>query len=465
MSDLQIILIIVGAFIIAGVIAYNYIQEHKLRNKITRDFIVPQTDVLTEDFYIDTDAYLEKELPEASEKFRTNKIKKSDQALEQKNTPAEKSIENNSHVLYEPELDNRIHNNHIAHNPVEDNQYAKSVQDANLDLNSTETQSFVDNNLDSNEVVNLRTTQNSPNSTASFVDNFKRSPLKPSTSSYDAEIQIPHLPLILHAQIDLTAVLFANQTINSRTLIKLANEIPDIIQIMVLHALNDDDDKWQLITPLTPERLFKQVSCSMQLADRGGPVARHTLNKFQFAVENMGSELSAHVEWQSSGDAMQHALALDQFCIEVDQLISVHVTNSETPIHGTKFKGLAEASGLILKEDGKFHFYSNDMPLFIASDVNNVPFTAESLRSSVLKGVTFQIEIPKVSNCEQVFNQMLMIAQKMASSLNANLVDDNQKQLGDLQIEKIRQQLKVIRATMVARGIMPGSPASLRLFN
>ena len=454
-----------GAFIVAGVSAYNYIQEHKLRNKITRDFIVPQTDVLTEDFYIDADAYLEKDLPEASEKFRTNKIKKSDQALEQKNTPAEKSIENNSHVLYEPELDNRIHNNHIAHDPVEDDQYAKSVQDANLDLNSTETQSFADNNLDSNEVDNLRTTKNSPNSTASFVDNFKRSPLKPSTSSYDAEIQIPHLPLILHAQIDLTAVLFANQAINSTTLIKLANEIPDIIQIMVLHALNDDDDKWQLITPLTPERLFKQVSCSMQLADRGGPVARHTLNKFQFAVENMGSELSAHVEWQSSGDAMQHALALDQFCIEVDQLISVHVTNSETPIHGTKFKGLAEASGLILKEDGKFHFYSNDMPLFIASDVNNVPFTAESLRSSVLKGVTFQIEIPKVSNCEQVFNQMMMIAQKIASSLNANLVDDNQKQLGDLQIEKIRQQLKVIRATMVARGIMPGSPASLRLFN
>jgi FtsZ-interacting cell division protein ZipA len=64
-----------------------------------------------------------------------------------------------------------------------------------------------------------------------------------------------------------------------------------------------------------------------------------------------------------------------------------------------------------------------------------------------------------------VFNQMITIAQKMASSLNANLVDDNQKPLGDLQIEKIRQQLKVIHATMVARGIMPGSPSSMRLFN
>ena len=64
-----------------------------------------------------------------------------------------------------------------------------------------------------------------------------------------------------------------------------------------------------------------------------------------------------------------------------------------------------------------------------------------------------------------MFNQLIMMAQKMATSLNARLVDDNQRLLGDLQIEKIRQQLKVIHATMVARGIMPGSQVSMRLFS
>ena len=64
-----------------------------------------------------------------------------------------------------------------------------------------------------------------------------------------------------------------------------------------------------------------------------------------------------------------------------------------------------------------------------------------------------------------MFNQLIMLAQKMATSLNARLVDDNQRLLGDLQIEKIRQQLKVIHATMVARGIMPGSQVSMRLFS
>ncbi|HWT28125.1 MAG TPA: hypothetical protein VN084_01330 [Methylophilaceae bacterium] len=53
----------------------------------------------------------------------------------------------------------------------------------------------------------------------------------------------------------------------------------------------------------------------------------------------------------------------------------------------------------------------------------------------------------------------------MEGSLSGKLVDDNQRPLGDSQIEKIRQQLKVIHATMVARGIMPGSPGALRLFS
>ena len=69
MSDLQIILIILGAFIIAGVVVYNWLQERKLRIQVMDEFIVPQKDVLAEDFYIDTDAFVEKELAEMPRKF------------------------------------------------------------------------------------------------------------------------------------------------------------------------------------------------------------------------------------------------------------------------------------------------------------------------------------------------------------------------------------------------------------
>lgn len=71
MSDLKVALIILGAFIIAGVVVYNWMQERKLRKEVTSEFIVPQKDVLGDDFHIDTDAYIiDKELAEVTEKAK-----------------------------------------------------------------------------------------------------------------------------------------------------------------------------------------------------------------------------------------------------------------------------------------------------------------------------------------------------------------------------------------------------------
>lgn len=425
MSDLQVALIILGGFIIAGVVVYNWMQERKLRHEVNNEFIVPQKDVLAADFHIDADAYMvDRELAEVTEKFNQSEHASAAKALDVPTVVEPKTKDFNSDAFTK----------------------AVEVQEANA--------------RKSREVAD-----------AEYAAQVE---LKPDPKIVPEPIvkavlheQIQHmqinLPEVTHPQIDLSAIFYLTKNIAAKDLTALSTSLAGINLPIMLHGL-DNQDKWHLVNE-NASTTFKQVACSVQLADRGGPIAKNLLNKFQFAVEDAGLELNAHVEWQGSGDALQRAIELDQFCIEVDQMISVHVAQGEAPIHGTKFKGLAEASGMTLKDDGKFHFYSNEIPLFSVIDTNNVPFTAENLRSNVLKSVTFQIEIPKVSNCEQVFNQMIAIAQKMASSLNASLVDDNQKPLGDLQIEKIRQQLKVIHATMVARGIMPGSPSSMRLFN
>ena len=423
MSDLKIALIILGAFIIAGVVVYNWLQERNLRKEVTRDFIVPQKDVLADDFYIDADAYVEKELA----------------GIVNKSKPSEPSISpgnSKKPALIEPVM---------------------SVME----------------NSPLNEGANVKS---SAHNSKTFIPTHPIEPHSESIVSADLhqqrQVVVANLPDAIHPQIDLTAILYATKNIGNKELQALKGVITDIglplapNNLLLLHGL-DGEDKWHLVSENLPDSSFKQIACSLQLADRGGPAAKNLLNKFQFVVEDSGLSLNAHVEWQGSGDALQRAIELDQFCIEVDQLISVHMTQIETPIHGTKFKGLAEANGLTLKADGKFYYVNSgkDELLFVLFDTNNQPFTAENLRTNILKSVTFQIEMPKVGNCEQVFNHMIIIAQKMATSLNARLVDDNQRSLGDLQIEKIRQQLKVIHATMVARGIMPGSPASMRLFN
>jgi len=93
------------------------------------------------------------------------------------------------------------------------------------------------------------------------------------------------------------------------------------------------------------------------------------------------------------------------------------------------------------------------------------PFSPDMLRTSVVKAVTFQLDIPHVKHCAEAFNHMVQIARQMETGLNAILVDDNNRPLSDIQIEKIRQQLKVIHATLLVRGIVPGSDSALRLFS
>jgi FtsZ-interacting cell division protein ZipA len=418
MSDLQVGLVVLGLLIIAGVVAYNWMQERKLRKEVSSDFIVPQKDVLADDFDINTDAYIvDKELAEVRSKAKRF----------QDTSPAETFQETVSELSE-------------ALPPLTEAQPISSKKQDALEIKT-------EPKLETSRVDTVA------------PENIVKASLHEKLQGMQA-----NLPEVTHQQIDLTAVLYATKNITNSELDALATTFKEITVPVMLHGLTSDD-KWLDVTKAPASASYKQIACSMQLADRGGPVAKSLLNKFQFAVEDTGLALNTHVEWQGNGDPMQRAIELDQFCIEVDQMVSVHIAQGESPIHGTKFKGMAEACGMVLKEDGKFHFYANETPLYAVIDTNNVPFTSESLRSNVLKSITFQVEIPKVNSCEQVFNQMIINAQKMASSLGAQLVDDNQKLLGDLQIEKIRQQLRVIHATMVARGIMPGSPSSMRLFN
>lgn len=305
------------------------------------------------------------------------------------------------------------------------------------------------------------------------------------SSNNDSDEPEFDLPASLHNQIDLTAILY------------LAIETPFNLLENSLNSLLNGYDKPIFVHLLTPNKewylfsdaisnqqiaanqLVSKIACSIQLADRAGAVTRNTLNRFQLAVETTGLDMNAHVEWQSTGDALATATALDTFCIEVDKTIGFHLVHGENgAFTGTKLRGLAEAQGLVLKSDGAFKYFDEALDdasinthnkskhtSFIMFNRDDHPFSPEMLRACVVKGITFQFDIPHVKQCGEVFTQMVQVARQMEIGLNAVLVDDNNKSLGDIQIEKIRQQLKMIHANMLVRGIIPGSDSALRLFS
>lgn len=443
MSELQLVLLFVGAIIIFAVIAFNWWQERKFKSEATRRFETPETDVLMEsEFHFDDSAIATDDEPQPS--LHQEKV-----FVE---LPPEMLDETPTTVADTPEMRADEPGLEAAAPEVADAEAGFDMPDDDFTTQDEMPDDVVNDDDVSVSVREMDETAQ-PEEAVTEAPGIIR---PPDGSGLSAEID---------PRVDLIAVLYLPQAVDAVALRAFA--LPaEIDKPCHVHGLGEDGLWYSLAVQPTVDRVTR-VTCSMQLADRAGAVAKGTLSRFQHAVDQLGRTLGAQVEWQPGGDPGLAADELDQFCIDVDKTVGFHLVRGDSgPFTGTKFRGLVEARGLVLGADGAFHCEDDaGQRLFSVVNRDALPFSPEMLRISVIHGVTFQLDIPRVKNCTETFNQMVLAARQMAGSLGAHLIDDHQHPLDEAQIEKIRQQLKVIYAKMTARGIIPGSAPALRLFS
>ncbi len=498
MSDLQIVLIVIGVLIIAAVLILNWWQERRFHQQVESNFTQLKSDALLDDPKLDIskldvnqfDGRIEgsinrdfssgqDELEEATEEsfLATENIVTQDTALQDEDrfvqlagdAPLNDVLadEDSIDTAY-AELVNKPH----KITPVEVEAHKSDSTSEIKPAQRDEIKAIFDEAFSHANQGTLE--QNNP------IEEI--SPFPKKQHSYEEPVL--SLPAMLHAQMDLTAILYLAAESTIGELNKALSGLFDGYEKPVYIHVLDSSKQWLLLSDAIskPQLLNQQASrlaCSLQLADRAGPVSRNMLNRFQLAVETLGLDMNAHVEWQSTGDALTAANALDAFCIDVDKTMGFHLVHGDNgAFTGTKLRGLAESQGLVLASDGTFKYFdeaaskqalpnpaTTPQPSFIMFNRDQHPFSPEMLRTSVVKAVSFQLDIPHVKHCAEAFNHMVQVARQMETGLNAVLVDDNNRMLGDIQIEKIRQQLKVIHATMLVRGIVPGSESAHRLFS
>lgn len=448
MTDLQLSLLALGGVIIAGVVLFNWWQERNMRREAAERFEAPQRDVLMEEeFHIDTDAVLRNEKPAASPSLRDLDYNEEDDTypVETASPVASHSWQDAAPAAAEPPMaayaeEPQFSIPQVDSKPAQAEHYAPSAA------------AYVP----------------PPQATQGLQESFPATrpmPAELPAGEDELDARFDELPDGISHQIDLTAVLYLQQPATGAALRELVLALSGLDKPFYAHGLTADLS-WYLLTREQEASEFLRAAYTLQLADRSGPVSRDTLNRFQHAVESLGHALGAQVEWQGNPDPLSYAVELDQFCIDVDKMVGFHIVQGANgPFTGTKFRGLAEASGLVLADNGAFQFINENGVLYSLVNQDDLPFTADMLRTIVLRGISFQLDIPRVKNCAEVFNQMVLAAKQMENSLNASLVDDHLRPLGEVQIEKIRQQLKVIHAQMVARGVVPGSATALRLFS
>lgn len=438
MSDLQLGLVALGAIVIATVILYNWWQERRFSRESIRRFEGPVDDVLLEEFRINTDAVVTIEREEVF-------------AIE---SESETMVSSDRHVLLEYEESPRGEPDEppaafegLGTEPLEETGEESVPWEA--DPADQELEEFF--NADSQQPEPVAETPASP---------------QPALQPQTAVAAEAALPGGVDEQIDLVGMIYLDLPRSGATLREELQPLPDFDKPTQWLGL-DEDGIWRHLTKDQEAARFSRMACILQLADRSGPVSRDTLRNFQIKVDDVAAKLGARVEWQGHADPHRYAEELDQFCVEVDVMVGFHVIQGASgPFTGTKLRGLAEAGGMKLGEDGNFHCRSETGDtLFMLINQDQRPFSAEALRTAFIRGVSFQLDVPRVKNCTEAFNQMALLGRQMESSLSGRLVDDNQRLLGDAEIEQIRQQLRIIYSRMVARGVIPGSATANRLFS
>jgi len=469
MSDLQLALLALGALIIVLVIGFNWWQERSLRNEASQRFNTPAQDALLDDVRasapkpdeFDGDfarsSLADKELLDETP-FYIDESEIGQPRFE--NNPSA-SAAGDTKTYYEHPMQDVISAveefEHDMAQPIPEIQQEQVVEVAAVSTAEQANESdWMQETGFENAQIQSASSAAMPNIVDETAAGYAQSEAQSAAS----------LPATAHQQIDLTALLFLPKSCAGAMLHQSLQAIADLDKPIYVHGLAKDG-VWYPLSTEHEATEFTRIACSLQLADRSGAISRQTLQSFQQSIDNIGLQLGAQIEWHGPADPLRYAAELDQFCIDVDVMVGFHlVQGASGPFAGTKFRGLAEAAGLVLGSDGSFQCIAENQPvLYSLVNQDKTPFSAEMLRSALIRGISFQLDIPRVKNSLEVFNRMVLLARQMESSLSANLVDDKQRPLGDTQIEIIRQHLKKIHAKLVARGIVPGSASALRLFS
>lgn len=225
------------------------------------------------------------------------------------------------------------------------------------------------------------------------------------------------------------------------------------------------DGQWTALPP--GGGACARARAALQLVSRGGVASEAELIEFRSEVESLASELGLSVSAPEMREALEGARRLDQVCADADIQIAFHVVASAGEcFSGTKLRAAAEAAGLVIDPEGRFAL-SDDRgrELFRLSDRSGTRFSAAGMKDAMPHALTLSMDVPRAPETHRTFEAMARFAKSLASLLGGNVVDDNGQPLDERAVAAIGAQLVVVRTSLEAEGIVPGSTLALRLFS
>jgi hypothetical protein len=226
---------------------------------------------------------------------------------------------------------------------------------------------------------------------------------------------------------------------------------------------NRQADSWE---PLAASGEYQMLRAGLQLADRKGAANQQDLDDFGAMAQAVAEAIGARCTLGAPAEALQRARQLDALCADVDVQIGLNLISRGGAVPGTRIRALAEAHGLVLERDGRFHRRDDTgMELYTLCNMEPAAFSAEGMKELATKGLTLLFDVARVPGGIVAFDRFVEFTRALAVALSAGIVDDNRQPLDDAGLGKIRAQLQALYASMEQQGIPAGGQVALRLFS
>lgn len=231
-------------------------------------------------------------------------------------------------------------------------------------------------------------------------------------------------------------------------------------------GLNIDGNRWERLRNSADVK-YTRLLAVLQLVNRSGPASGAEIGAFCDLVQELAQQLLAVVDCPDRQIAHARAIALDQFCAEVDVEIAVHALSSdERGFPAAKLVSIAENSGMRIAADGALEkLDAQGAAEFRLRNESGQPFIAGALDALSTEGVLLELDVPRASGALESFDRMIALARRITETLGGQLVDDNRQPLSEQAIGATRAQLQQLYANMHAQHVKPGSELALRLFS
>ena len=231
-----------------------------------------------------------------------------------------------------------------------------------------------------------------------------------------------------------------------------------------LRGRDEQAGRWLELTPETAGNLSR-IEMAVQLADRRGPLSEASLSALAHALQAVADRFLAVVHFPDARDLLGRARELDSFAASVDVQIGINLVAGESPISGTKLRGLAEAQGFAL-DNGLFRARDDaGATLYTLGNLDAAEFIAETMKNLQTPGVTLLLDVPTVADGARNFDRMVTMAEQFAHALGARVVDDNRQPLSPASLGVIRSKIAEFQTRMTQFGVAPGSASARRLFS